>query len=1830
MKKPSRKFHFFSFQMLLVFTLNAQNLVPNYSFEDHTQCPTQHGQLDFCASWYNPANNTPDYFNSCSNGGEVGVPFNFVGYQEAITGEGYAGILGPTAREYIQAKLLESLDTGQCYYVEMFISAGFDNSIFCLASSHMGIYLSSSPPSTEPNGIDIFTTPQFFYTEVVNDTLNWTPLGGAYIAEGGEQYITIGHFFENGYNTEVIDPGCEFPLYSYYFIENVRVEQIFNDEIFLEAQICEGDCYTYLGNQYCDEGTYQIPVNEPCYSTVNLTIIYGEPTIADIEEPDLLTCEELSIFLDASGSSGGVNYSWQGPNNFTSNEQNPEVFDPGVYTLIVSDGGLCSSEASVEVFEELIPPDISTEVDGITDCNGLPVTLTGSSNTPNVTYHWSGPGVDTNLPITTTTQIGTYIFIVTTIAGCTSSEAVIVEGDFEAPDINAEVNGIIDCNGLPVTLTGSSNTPNVIYHWSGPGVDANTPSATVNLAGTYILTVTAPNGCVSNEEVVVFENFEPPDIFVEVIGELGCNNSLVTLAGGSSTPGVSYNWTGPGVFTDQPITSTDQAGFYTFTVIGSNGCVSSEQVEVEEENAVLDIDATVDGMLNCIDTMVTLTGSTTAQDVTYQWTGPGIDSEDPVIEVDQPGDYTFSILTDNGCAADTTILVEQNIETPEIIFGIPDTLNCNILFVDLDASTSSGMGILDFEWQNENGDILGNSAFLNVNTGGSYTLILMDEENGCSEQSTIDVFEDLEEPVTIIEAVGMLDCQNSLVTLDGSSSTGNLLNFQWLDENDEVISNDTSVDVSMQGIYSLLVTNTENGCSFSASIEVESNMNLPVVMVESSNDLNCDDHEATLDGNGSSEGSTISYEWQNHLGDSISSNLEITVDLPGTYTLIVTDTSNNCSTSATIEVSQDIETPVANSGNDAILNCQLTEITLDGSQSSSGTNFNYQWLDSNNNVVSGEITTLVNQPDTYTLVVTNTENGCSSASMVVIDQNIDTPQADAGQDGTLYCNSNEVTLDGSASSGNNLSFQWFNESGALVGIQSMIQVSETGVFILILTNTESECTSQSSVEVIPDDSLPTAVADTDGILTCENTQVIIDGSASTSVSGNISFEWQDEVGNIISILENVPISSPGDYTLIVTDTDNGCSISTTVEVQQDIESPIADAGQNQILTCSQTNVTLDGSGSSGVNLGFEWQDEMGNTIALTAITTVSSGGIYFLIVTNTQTGCSASESVEVTPDTNLPVANAGIDQLLTCSITQIMLDGTASSTGPNIEYEWQNEIGTIVATTQTTIITTAGTYTLIVLDTANNCLTQDEVVVGEDIELPIPVIDFVSNQEIDCNNSSIVLDATGSVPFGILSFEWTTNDGEIILGVDTPNPELGQAGTYSLIVTNNENGCTASETIEIVENLGVPEVVINPPQTLSCVTTTIEIDASSSPTGNFTYSWISNPVGGIVSGQASLQPTVNQAGTYILTIINNDNGCETSAQIEVLQDITPPTAVANSDEEFDCITESITLSGDGSSTGPQFSYQWFGNGAIDNNMSLNPIIYEVGSYTLEVTNNDNGCTQTAEILVMENQNEPTAAQTLVNDPLCFGQTGSLSILEVTGGEQPYLYSIDGGQNFSLSGSFSSLQGGDYTVIIQDVNGCEYEQTIFIEPATQINVELEPEVVLELGQDYQVNVFSSIDTSQIAQIIWSPTDGLSCTNCLDPTIEQVLTEIQYSISIIDHNGCQATDQIMLRVDKTREIFIPNAFSPNNGDGINDIFMIFANNDKIRKVNTFQVYDRWGEQVFLAENFQPNDPVFGWNGKLNEKDLNPAVFVYFAEIEFIDGVKIIYKGDVALME
>lgn len=112
------------------------------------------------------------------------------------------------------------------------------------------------------------------------------------------------------------------------------------------------------------------------------------------------------------------------------------------------------------------------------------------------------------------------------------------------------------------------------------------------------------------------------------------------------------------------------------------------------------------------------------------------------------------------------------------------------------------------------------------------------------------------------------------------------------------------------------------------------------------------------------------------------------------------------------------------------------------------------------------------------------------------------------------------------------------------------------------------------------------------------------------------------------------------------------------------------------------------------------------------------------------------------------------------------------------------------------------------------------------------------------------------------------------------------------------------------------------------------------------------------------------------------------------------------------------------------------------------------------------------------------------------------------------------------------------------------------------------------------------------------------------------------------GCVATDSALVQVEKVHLVAFPTAFTP-NGDRRNDFFSIIASQPNVLMVKRFSVYDRWGNAVFVNTNFRADTPLSGWDGKEGGVALPQGVYTYFAEILFLDGVVITYKGAILLV-
>ncbi len=1589
-------------------------------------------------------------------------------------------------------------------------------------------------------------------------------------------------------------------------------------------------------------GTYSVTVSDTngCSETISTSITEpSEALTAEIEISNPVNCYGGNDgTLDLSVQGGTQNYSYFWSNGSTL--EDPSQLSADDYTVTITDANDCTFSVSITLTQPeamVLNIELLQDVSCNNGNNGA-VDLTVIGGVQPYSYSWSGVGGNQEDPDNLTA--GNYNVIVTDANDCT------VEGNISINEPSAillivnEINGV-DCNnpnGGAADLTVEGGTPGYLYQWSNGSTEEDPFGLN---AGAYTITVTDANDCSEIATVIITENTTPPTAIAITEGEINCdgNSAIINGSFSSGNGPISFEWldNNGNTISTLSITSVDISGIYTLIVTDlSNGCTAETTATVDQENDIPVAVPKVSGILTCAVTTVTLdaSNSTGIGTLAYQW----LDSNNNVIsdqisfDINTPGDFILIVSDlDNGCSAEELIVVDQNIIAPVADATTSGPLTCVQNTSTLDGSGSSGNGTITYEWFDDSNNSLGVNSTLDVNTPGDITLVVTDVDNGCTASIDITVDENTIAPDALAQVQETLTCSTVDVLVEGNGSSGNgTLEYDW-QFGGNTISDNTDITVSEPGIYILIVTDTGNGCTDETQVEVMQDIAAPSAVATTSGLITCTSTTVTLDGGGSSGNGALNYNWLDTGGGPAGTGSSLDVNTPGTYTLIVTNVGNGCTDETSIDVEEDSDFPNPDAFADGILTCVNETVLIDGSNSTTSGTISFNWLDSGGESVGSNPTLNVTDPDTYTLVITDLDNGCTAEVSVIVDQDIAQPTSDAGQGATLTCGANTVSLDGSgSSSGNNISYLWQNAGGVPVGTTPMVDVSQTGIYTLIITNVDNGCTDASTVEVVPDAALPTANAGAGATLTCVVTDVNLNGGGSSSGS-NIGYEWFDPNntplgGNLIINVTNI-----GTYTLVVTDTDNGCSASSSVEVIENVTPPIADAGQNSSVSCLITDATLDGSGSdSGPNISYVWENSLNEIVGNSAIIVVDEVGVYTLIVTNNDTGCSSTASAEITSSVVLPTADAGNTDLLTCSITQVTLDGSGSSSGNNIDYEWLDPSGNTISTTITATANVPGTYTIIVTDADNGCVSEAQVVVDEDVAAPTAFINTGSSTGLDCNVTSTVLDGTGSSPANSLTFLWTTVDGNIISGATTPNPEVDAEGTYLLTVINTINGCTASETIFIDQDITPPVAFINNPDELTCVVVETTLDGTgSSDNGNFSYLW-SNPNGGIVSGETTLQPMINLPGVYTLVVLDGDNGCETSTNITVIENIDLPNAVATTDEGFNCVTESVTLSGNGSSVGPEFSYIWTGGNVIDDNTSLAPTIYEPGTYTLLVNNNENGCSQSADVFVDEEGNIPTAALIDVTDAPCFGYPGNLIVAEVTGGQTPYLYSVDGGQNFSSSNIFNSLEPGDYTVIIQDAIGCEHEEEVYIAPAPELTVNLGPEITIELGRDYQINGFANIPMSEIDTIIWSPTAGLSCLDCLNPFVDTLLNEIEYRVTIINQNGCEATDRIMLRVDKIREVFIPNAFSPHNNDGQNDKFMIFANNDKIKQINSFQVYDRWGELVFQDFNFQPNNPAHGWDGALKDEPMNPAVFVYWAEIEFIDGAVILYKGNVTLLK
>lgn len=911
--------------------------------------------------------------------------------------------------------------------------------------------------------------------------------------------------------------------------------------------------------------------------------------------------------------------------------------------------------------------------------------------------------------------------------------------------------------------------------------------------------------------------------------------------------------------------------------------------------------------------------------------------------------------------------------------------------------------------------------------------------------------------------------------------------------------------------------------------------------------------------------------------------------LAGTYTVTLTD-ANGCTDTQSVTVTEP-----------NILTATVSTTPTDCSDSQDGTAtvvpnggvspYFYLW----NTQPSQNFATAINlEAQTYWVIVTDANNCTTSASAtpnspLPLTLNLNQTPASCydGENGTATV----------VASGGNLGYSFSWNTQPVQNLATAIDLA-AGAYTVTVTDIKG-CTS--SAEIVVDQ--PSALLLTGSSLPASCFGVA-DGYAKVDAEGGVQpyqYSWQP-VGSSSAEVVNV---TAGLYTVTVTDA-HDCANTVTVNVEQP-QAIVNNLSPDPVLCFDGAtgSITVTTSGGAG---GFQYYWTGPNSF-VSAQQNISNlrNGTYFITITDAN-GCTLAQSVNV----NQPAAPlAAILPVISDTICFDASDGeaTITATGGTTPYQflWSAD----GQTTQTIDNLLPAVYHVTITD-GNGCTASDSTYVVQKNQLFVLLGEELPDCHDGSNGSAYVAFASyGSEsidPF-MLNYSWSTSP--VQYGAEAFG--LSAEATYSILATDTD-GCMAEQEITIT----------NPPLLVAEVDSVLHVlchggstgqalAIASGGSGEYTYFWSPG-----VDVQSERLGQGMEAGTYRVTVTDS-HGCYIVNTVEIEQpslvqlDLTPQHVL--------CYGQATGVVGTTSAGGtPPYAYLW-SNGETATFAQNLP----AGMHYLSLTDSNN-CLLIDSVLV-DQPDAPLEAEAVAHDVVCNGdRDGSIQITG-QGGTPPYQYALN--QNpYNGSSLQIGLTAGIYSPQIIDAHGCEFFlPEVEIEQRSAVEVELGPDITIELGQSAQLLAEIS-NAAAPWNISWSPEDSLwlSCLDCDNPSVDELYYQNTFDIYVVDSLGCVAEDRITIFVEKPRKIFVPTGFTPNS-DLNND--MLWVHGQESALIHEFRVYDRWGELLYEAKNFRPNDEETGWDGQFRSKPCNPGVYIWVLEVEYLDGVRDVLKGHTTLI-
>lgn len=1350
-----------------------------------------------------------------------------------------------------------------------------------------------------------------------------------------------------------------------------------------------------------------------------------------------------------------------------------------------------------------------------------------------------------------------------------------------------------------IQLTGESsgNHGNETYSWSGTNggtaflsdPDAQNPTVNIPLgfSGTITYTLTVVEDTCMGVDDVELTVHPLPELEITEVDPLCANNAPYTLTavpgggiwGGAAT-GNTFNpaTNGPGIHT------------VTYTYTDLYMCTNSSSIDVEvyeipevtiDPSPAVFCDSEAPGQL-------TASASGGAPGYTYSWTTPTETADGNIYNAEVTGLYTMVVTDNNGCTGSATTTVTFN-ANPTVQITDPGPLCGNISTYTLTGTPTGGAF---------SGSFISPSGELHPDAipPGTFQVSYTYEDANHCESTDFQNITILPAPSVDAQNNGPL-CEGTPIQLTGISDTiGPGVTFAWTGPSGFTSNVQNPNNATLGGVYTF--QSILGACA--SPVDTTVVMISPRPDAAATNDgPYCGIQTNQLNGITTATDPSVIFIWTGPNG--FQSNLQNPSDTldAGLYTFIV-DINGCQSLPATTTLNVFPEPQINITGQHII--CTGFTTTLDAGPGYAS----YLW---NNNSTSQ--TLVVSSTGIYTVTATD-NNGCTGTSSFDVTEQ---PSLTPVISGTLeFCEGLGTVLDAGPGY---VSYTWST------GETSQTIAVDDGSNYGVIVYDADGCSGSANVTTIEHPNPNVMIG---GSTTyCIGGFTIIDAGA-----GYTSYLWNDNSTN-----QTLTVSTPGTYSVNVVDP-FGCQGSASVMIDE--STSLHPVVTGNYAFCQGGNTVLNAGTGFATYL---WSDNSTNQTL-----TVNTAGNYWVSVSDGQ-GCSGADTVAISevlppfaqlqPGATLCNTQAGGSVI---DLYNLVISGDVNGTWQDLDNS--GAVGLFTSLDFKGVA--AGDYRFVY--TTNSaiapCPEETYQVVITIIDCTCPDVFFFTASPL-CNDNGM-LDLT--------SIENTSEAGAWNMIQTPPGTNPGKLTGTLFDATGSDPGTyTFQFTLQ-----NQP-----PPGCLLDYQTTVEVDRSvfagiGGSTSVYCYNVdqlvflqlaIGNEDPGGVWTETSTIPSLGNAfdpvnatfhikgqpvGSYTFQYtVTGGGACPDDSSLVTVNIITLPVVTIAEPTLLSCANPEIVLDAGGSSFGSNFVNQWTGPGIMINGSenTLHPTVNKAGEYILTINNSLTGCTNADTVHVIGTTDAPSSALVNVRNPSCHGdQDAFIHITQVNGGTSPYQYILNNGTP-SDSPNFDQLAAGDYTVDVVDVNGCRWDTLINITEPPIITLELGPDIEIDLGEDAHVEAIVNLPPGEIDTLLWNPSDIVECIDitCLEATVHASNT-VLLQATLIAISGCSVSDELIIKVNKDRRLFIPNVFSPND-DSINDVFYIFGNEHQIASIKKLQVFNRWGDFMYEATDLLPNDPTKGWNGRFKDVLVNPGVYVYAAEVEYIDGVVEVVTGDVTVV-